>query len=451
MTPEEIQAIRVDPEYWKSADQVDKELFISIKNKLKTDPDNLELKTELGILLWLGFYYQVEQAASVLEDVIEQGYKSSKPYFWLAKFYYHDWVNSKRAEELLRQGLLYEPNNPESLCLLAGSLKDQEQPPNAYLPYQLAALAAAPTWPHLRECAIHTLCEIGQWDLAYQVAFEASSCESIEPAPDAISSYFERVVTGRARIKGSPLDFSEELLGYVKDHDPKLRPDPLYPYTLPRPEDASQGLASSIQEQLVQHPENLKLQVLLGILLWVNRWDRVQQTVKLLEDAIERGYKNAEVHFWLANCYYYNFNDVEHAKELLWEGLYYEPNNPECRCLLAICTKEEREEGEEREKEKHPLLYLHDTLEGIKAAPSWPHLREFAVVAFCTLEQWRKAFKMAFAARKCKAVKPPANPILRYFEQNVTGRSTIKSPLRFSLKLLSHCTFQLLKAILLDF
>ncbi|MBS0622089.1 MAG: tetratricopeptide repeat protein [Verrucomicrobia bacterium] len=381
----------------------------------------------------------------VLEDVIRQGYKCVEPYFWLAKCYYHDLMDSKRTEELLRQGLLYEPNNAESLDLLAGSLKDQGKSLSVHLPYQIAAVAAAPTWPHLSEHAVHTLCEVGQWDLAYKIAFEARNCETVEPAPDAISKYFEYVITGRAGMKGSPLQLSKELLCYVEDHDPKLRPDSLYPYTLPKPEDESQDLVNTVKEQLVQHPDNLKLQVLLGILLWINRSDKVEQTVKLLEDAIERGYKNAEVHFWLANCYYHNFNELERAEELLRKGLYYEPNNPECLSLLATCTKEEKEE---RGEETHPLLYLHKIMEAVKAAPSWPHLREFAVVTLCKLGQWRKAFKMAFAARKCKAIKAPLNPILRYFERNVTGRSTIKSPLRFSLKLLRYCTFQLLKAIL---
>ncbi len=194
------RAFKVSDLYWKGASQQGKDEFRVLQGELMVEPDNLDALTSFGALLWLHFH-ETDAAIEILQRVISgEKVDSSRPYFWLAKCYFHDRADSTEAAKYLELGLEKDPNNPESLSLLGSCYRDMGESAAEYLPFFLRAVQAAPSWPHIRIVAIQALCQARKRGQALKLSLSGikRGCPSVSNPTTVLEEYFEHVVTGRA-------------------------------------------------------------------------------------------------------------------------------------------------------------------------------------------------------------------------------------------------------------
>jgi tetratricopeptide (TPR) repeat protein len=116
------------------------------------------------------------KAIEILEKAIETEPHNADAHFWLAKCFYHDYVDAQRAKEIL--GL---------------SLRER-------LSYLEQAVQQAPDWITPRQYLAQTLMELGEIEKAEVEVMTALSFvdaqTSIQPS-NPVEEYYESAVTGR--------------------------------------------------------------------------------------------------------------------------------------------------------------------------------------------------------------------------------------------------------------
>lgn len=171
----------------------------AITNELTRSPDDPE------ILLRAGSYYfepgrNPDKAVELLRKALTLDPRNTRVRFWLAKCLYHDFCDYVEAEQLIRDSLELNPNQPDALSLLASILGDLDRPVGERVAVLYRAVELAPDWPLPRLFLAHLLLDGGRTAEAKRVLSEWAITErAYHPVAvtNPTAEYYEEAVTGR--------------------------------------------------------------------------------------------------------------------------------------------------------------------------------------------------------------------------------------------------------------
>jgi tetratricopeptide (TPR) repeat protein len=140
------------------------------------------------------------KAIEILEKAIETEPHNADAHFWLAKCFYHDYVDAQRAKEILQQALKLDAKRADCLSLMASVITDLGLSLRERLSYLEQAVQQAPDWITPRQYLAQTLMELGEIEKAEVEVMTALSFvdaqTSIQPS-NPVEEYYESAVTGR--------------------------------------------------------------------------------------------------------------------------------------------------------------------------------------------------------------------------------------------------------------
>jgi tetratricopeptide (TPR) repeat protein len=177
----------------------DLEKLQELRGKLNQNPKDAKILVRLGVMLFEPFH-QTEEAIANFEKAIEVCPSSDDAYFWLAKCYFHEYVDLQRAKESLEKGLEINSERADCLSLLSSVLTDLGHAPEDYIAYIRRAIQLAPDWIIPRQQLALTLLKMGRFDEAELSVKDALSVvRQVSLPADPVEEYYELAVTGRGR------------------------------------------------------------------------------------------------------------------------------------------------------------------------------------------------------------------------------------------------------------
>jgi Tfp pilus assembly protein PilF len=136
----------------------------------------------------------------LLQAALTKNPENADAWFWLAKCYFHDFVDSQHAKQALEKALEIEPNRADCLNLMASVLMDLKIAPEKCLRLVERAIELAPDWISLHKNRAMILLQMKHYDEAEAEVQRTFSLISPSPEPkDSVEEYYEEAVTGRRR------------------------------------------------------------------------------------------------------------------------------------------------------------------------------------------------------------------------------------------------------------
>jgi tetratricopeptide (TPR) repeat protein len=177
----------------------DIEVFNHLQDDVKQNPKDIQLQILLGAMMFEPFH-ETDKAIAILEQAIEIEPNNVDAHFWMAKCFYHHYVDLERTQAILQKALALDAKRADCLSLMASVITDLGDTPLRRLEYLEQAVKQAPDWISPRQYLVQTLMELGDMDRAYAEVIIALSFvktqKEIQPS-NPVEAYYESVVTGR--------------------------------------------------------------------------------------------------------------------------------------------------------------------------------------------------------------------------------------------------------------
>jgi tetratricopeptide (TPR) repeat protein len=177
----------------------DIEVFNHLQDDVKQNPKDIQLQILLGAMMFEPFH-ETDKAIAIFEQAIEIEPLNVDAHFWMAKCFYHDYVDFERTQAILQKALALDAKRADCLSLMASVITDLGGTPLRRLEYLEQAVKQAPDWISPRQYLVQTLMELGDMDRAYaEVIITLSFVKTqkeIQPS-NPVEAYYESVVTGR--------------------------------------------------------------------------------------------------------------------------------------------------------------------------------------------------------------------------------------------------------------
>jgi len=177
----------------------DTEVLNNLQEYVNKHPQETQSQILLGAMMFEPFH-KTEQAIEILEKVIETAPHHVEAHFWLAKCFYHDYVDAERAKEILQQALKIDAKRADCLSLMASVITDLGGSLKERLAYLELAVQQAPDWITPRQYLAQTLMELGEIEKAESEVMTALSIvdtqTNLQPS-NPVEEYYESAVTGR--------------------------------------------------------------------------------------------------------------------------------------------------------------------------------------------------------------------------------------------------------------
>ena len=165
-------------------------------NRFPNDPE---------VLVKAGSYFfepgrEPDKAVQLLRRALELDPRNTRARFWLAKCLFHDFCDYAEAEQVIRDSLQLDPNQPDALSLFDSVMSDLDRPAEDRIPVLRKAVELAPDWPLPRLALAQQLFEIGRKSEAKAIALVGITRYSGHPpvaVTDPTTGYYEYAVTGR--------------------------------------------------------------------------------------------------------------------------------------------------------------------------------------------------------------------------------------------------------------
>jgi Flp pilus assembly protein TadD len=165
-------------------------------NRFPNDPE---------VLVKAGSYFfepgrEPDKAVQLLRRALELDPRNTRARFWLAKCLFHDFCDYAEAEQVIRDSLQLDPNQPDALSLFDSVMSDLDRPAEDRIPVLRKAVELAPDWPLPRLALAMLLLESGRKSEAKAIALEGITPVTGHlpvPVTDPTSEYYEYAVTGR--------------------------------------------------------------------------------------------------------------------------------------------------------------------------------------------------------------------------------------------------------------
>jgi len=177
----------------------DIEVFKNLQEQVNKHPQDIQSQVLLGAMMFEPFH-KTEQGIEILKKVIETEPHNVDAHFWLAKCFYHDYVDAQRAKEILQQALKLDTKRADCLSLMASVVTDLGLSLKERLFYLEQAVQQAPDWITPRQYLAQTLMELGNTEKAEIEVMTALSVVDVQTGiqpSNPVEEYYESAVTGR--------------------------------------------------------------------------------------------------------------------------------------------------------------------------------------------------------------------------------------------------------------
>jgi tetratricopeptide (TPR) repeat protein len=177
----------------------DIEIFNHLQAAVNKNSQDIPSQILLGAMMFEPFH-ETSKAIAVLEKAIEREPNNVDAHFWLAKCFYHDYVDVEQTQVILQNALLNDAKRADCLSLMASVITDLGGSPKQRFGYLEQAVNQAPDWISPRQYLAQTLLELEDIDKAYAEVIIALSFvntqKEIQPS-NPVEAYYESAVTGR--------------------------------------------------------------------------------------------------------------------------------------------------------------------------------------------------------------------------------------------------------------
>jgi len=177
----------------------DIELFNHLQNKVEQNSQDISSQILLGAMMFEPFH-KTDEAILTLKKAIESEPDNVDAHFWLAKCFYHDYMDLEQTQTVLQKALALDAKRADCLSLMASVITDLGGSSKERLNYLEQAVKQAPDWISPRQYLAQTLLELEKIDEAYAEVMIALSFvktqQDIRPI-NSVEAYYESAVTGR--------------------------------------------------------------------------------------------------------------------------------------------------------------------------------------------------------------------------------------------------------------
>src|SRR3990167_7226149 len=182
--------------------QIDYEKIDDLENKLRRDPDNLDLLSQKAFIYFLG--YDDKNVIKIYNKIIQLYPGNINAYMWLSYYLYQVMSNSVESIDIAEKGLKIDPENAALHLIIAWALDFLDEDNDKFKYHLQKAIELKPTWIAPRITFIDYLFRNEQYQKAndeINVALKYFDPDFAVPA-DPIKYQYEFYITGRADRSG---------------------------------------------------------------------------------------------------------------------------------------------------------------------------------------------------------------------------------------------------------
>ena|SRR3990167_929859 len=178
--------------------QIDYEKIDDLENKLRRDPDNLDLLSQKAFIYFLG--YDDKNVIKIYDKIIQLYPDSIDAYMWLSYYFYQAMSDSFESIDIAKKGLTIDPKNAALHLIIAWALDSLDEDNDEFKYNLQKAIEIEPTWITPRITFIDYLIRQKKYQEAkdeINIAIKYFDPNFAVPK-DPIKYQYEFYITGRA-------------------------------------------------------------------------------------------------------------------------------------------------------------------------------------------------------------------------------------------------------------